>query len=173
MQTQPNQPQASRGLAGTPRYSTLSSALLSYKPKAGPSAPTLQIRHSLDTKTHFPATTSVEFVEFSGLIPTPTTTRIIRTTLAIPTRHSGGGRNPEAAHGKPSLSKSSPSFADRFTFFSEIPTKKCATATTRLKCPTALISHPFVLSAGNFYPFVPKSKDPHPQWPNMSGNERK
>ena len=49
-----------------------------------------------------------------------------------PTCHSGaelapvktGGRNPEAAQGKPSLSKPSPHFADHFTFFTETAMKK-------------------------------------------------
>ena len=43
---------------------------------------------------------------------------------SAPTRHSGGGRNPESAQGKPFLSKPSLSFAHHFTYFTEIATKK-------------------------------------------------
>ena len=125
METRPNQPQA----PGTARYSTLSSALLRYKPKAGPAPPALQIRHSPDTKTHFPATTGVEFVEFSGPVPMPATTRtrttrIIQTTLATKKLRFRYDRVRVCCRrGTPPLT-AHPTPTDHFRFFTEISYEK-------------------------------------------------
>ena len=131
METQPNRPQVPRIAC----YSTLSSALLRYKPKAGPAPPTLQIRHSPDTKTRFPSYDRC---------------RVRRVLRASPnTRDNPNNPNNFSyeklrfrydrvrvccRRGTPPLT-AHPTPTDHFRFFTEIAMKKLATATTGMKWP--------------------------------------
>ena len=112
-----------------------------------------------------------------------------------PTRHSGaelaredGGRNPEAAQGKPSLCKPSLSSTNHFTFFTETAMKKTRNSydpsevphrpylpslrPERRKCP--LVFRPFVPSEGRCpLPSVRPQSTEVPSHPSSARPERK